>query len=205
MMERAKTMIGRLAPTFATVLGSIVVLGSLAACGYSPMAESILASESARLASTDLQAIVYPVVDQMLNQDPALVPAGGPIVVGSIEDIRDVNGTTPLGNAIAELVRSRLVQRHFTTTDLRLRSQVLLDRPQGELMLSRDPRAVRPAPEAAELVSGTYAVGSGTVYVSLKILEAADARIMAAGDFMLPRTADVDRLLGVGPSLVSAR
>lgn len=187
------------------ILGSMLVLSSFSACGYSPVAESILASESARLASTDLQGIVYPVVDQMLNQDPTLLPTGGPIVVGSIEDIRDVNGTTPLGNAIAELVRSRLVQRHFITTDLRLRSQVLFDQSKGELMLSRDRRAVRPAPEAAEIVSGTYAVGSGTVYVSLKILEAADARIMAAGDFMLPRTADVDRLLGVGPALVSAR
>jgi hypothetical protein len=183
----------------------MLVLSSFSACGYSPVAESILASESARLASTDLQGIVYPVVDRMLNQDPTLLPTGGPIVVGSIEDIRDVNGTTPLGNAIAELVRSRLVQRHFVTTDLRLRSQVLLDQSQGELMLSRDRRAVRPAPEAAEIVSGTYAVGSGTVYVSLKILEAADARIMAADDFMLPRTADVDGLLGVGPALVSAR
>lgn len=72
-------------------------------------------------------------------------------------------------------------------------------------MLSRNSRFVRPAPGAAEIVSGTYAVGSGTVYVSLKILAAVDARIMAAGDFMLPRTADVDRLLGGHPSLVSAR
>jgi len=44
-------------------------------------------------------------------------------------------------------------------------------------------------------VSGTYAVGNGTIYVSLKVIAAIDARIMAAGDFTLPRTADVDRLL----------
>jgi hypothetical protein len=188
----------------ARILCPTLALGSLAACQY-PVSETILASESARLTPTNLQAMVYPVVDQMLNQDPTLVPTGGPIVVGSIADLRDVNRTTPLGNAIAELVRSRLVQRHFTITDLRLRSQVLLDRSQGELMLSRDSRAVRPPPDAAEIVSGTYAIGSGTVYVSLQILAASDARIMAAGDFMLPRTADVDQLLGSAPSLVSAR
>jgi hypothetical protein len=205
-MEGGKTMNGRRALGCSAIFGLVLVMGSLAGCEYSPVTEGILASESARLASTDLQAIVYPVVDQMLNEDPTLVPSGGPIVVGSIADLQDINRTTPLGNAIAELVRSRLVQRHFNITDLRLRSQVLLDPSQGELMLSRNSRLVRPAPGAAEIVSGTYAVGSGTVYVSLKILAAVDARIMAAGDFMLPRTADVDRLLGGGhPSLVSAR
>jgi hypothetical protein len=139
----------------------------------------------------------------MLRQSTLLVATRGPIVVGSIADIQDVNRTTPLGNAIAELIRSRLVQKQFTVTDLRLRSQVLLDRSQGELMLSRDRRAVLPPPAAAEVVSGTYAVGNGTVYVSLKIITTMDARIMAAGDFTLPRSADVDRLL-LG-TLASAR
>lgn len=193
--------------TSAAILGSVLAMVSLAGCDNGYVTESVLVAESLRLASTDLQAIVYPVVDQMLMQDPSLAPTDGPIVVGSIEDIQDVNRSTPLGNTIAELVRSRLVQRHFSTTDLRLRSQVLLQRSQGELMLSRDRSAVRPAPGAAEMVSGTYAVGSNTVYVSLKILAAVDAHIMAAGDFMLPRTADVDRLLGMGghAALVSAR
>ena len=65
--------------------------------------------------------------------------------MGSIADIQDVNQTTPLGNTIAELVRSRLVQKGLTVTDLRLRARVRLDHAQGEMTLSRDMQAVVPA------------------------------------------------------------
>lgn len=174
----------------------LVTVGVLTACvPYTGLSDSILAADAARRTPTDLASVTYRAVDEMLSQNTSLAPPGGPIAVGSIADIQDVNRTTPLGNAIAELVRSRLVQRHFDVADLRVRSQVELDRAQGELMLSRDRRAVRPPPAAAEIVSGTYAVGSGTVYVSLKIIAAGDARIMAGADFMLPRSADVNQLL----------
>lgn len=175
-----------------------VSVSILAACApYNDnrvLAESILAADAARLTPTDLRSLTYATVDGMLSQNASLA-AGDPIVVGSIADIQDINSTTPLGNTIAELVRSRLVQKQLTITDLRLRSKVLLDRGQGELMLSRDRQAVLPPPVAAEVVSGTYAVGYNTVYISLKIITTSDARILAAGDFTLPRTADVNRLL----------
>jgi hypothetical protein len=178
------------------VLLAALMASSLAACQpYTDIATSIVAMDAARLIPTDLRTCIYGTVDDMLNQSPLLVATGGPIVVGSIADIQDVNQTTPLGNTIAELVRSRLVQKGLTVTDLRLRARVRLDHAQGEMTLSRDMQAVVPPPIAAEIVSGTYAVGNGTIYVSLKVIAASDARIMAAGDFTLPRTADVDRLL----------
>jgi hypothetical protein len=178
------------------VLLAALMASSLAACQpYTDIATSIVAMDAVRLTPTDLRTCIYGTVDDMLNQSPLLVATGGPIVVGSIADIQDVNRTTPLGNTIAELVRSRLVQKGLTVTDLRLRARVRMDRAQGELTLSRDMLAVVPPPIAAEIVSGTYAVGNGTIYVSLKVIAAIDARIMAAGDFTLPRTADVDRLL----------
>lgn len=182
--------------SLSTALRCALVLSSLAACQpYTGIATGILEWDAARLTPTDLRSRVYGTIDDMLSQNALLAATRGPLVVGSIADIQDVNRTTPLGNAIAELVRSRLVQKQFTVTDLRLRSQVLLDRAQGELTLSRDRRAVLPPPSTAEIVSGTYAVGYGTVYVSLRVTTAGDAHIMAAGDFTLPRTADVERLL----------
>ena len=173
----------------------LVTTGALTACAYTGLSDAVLAADAARHAPTDLSLVTYRAVDEMLSQNASLAPPGGPIAVGSIADIQDVNRTTPLGNAIAELVRSRLVQRHFDVDDLRVRSEVVLDKTQGELMLSRDRRVVRPPPAAAEIVSGTYAVGSGTVYVSLRIIAAGNAQIMAAADFMLPRSADVNQLL----------
>jgi hypothetical protein len=189
-------MTTRICKPLSMAIQAAWIVSSLAACQpYTGIATGILEADATRFTPTDLRSRVYGTIDDMLSQSPLLVATRGPLVVGSIADIQDVNRTTPLGNAIAELVRSRLVQKQFTVTDLRLRSQVFLDRAQGELTLSRDRRAVLPPPITAEIVGGTYAVGNGTVYVSLRVTAASDAHILAAGDFTLPRTADVDRLL----------
>lgn len=189
---------------YRKLLLAMLSLGAVTGCEpYTGLTTSILAADAARLASTSIEAPAYAAVDEMLRQTPLLVATGGPIVVGSIADIRDVNRTTPLGNTIAELVRSRLVQNRLTVTDLRLRSTVWMGQSEGELMLSRNRKELVSPPVAAEMVAGTYAVGNNTVYVSLKIIATANAQIMAASDFALPRTADVEQLL-IG-TIASAR
>jgi len=150
-------------------------------------------------ADRELDARTYKAVDAMLDGTPDLLTTKGTVVVGSVEDIQDVNSSTPFGNIISEMVRSRLVQRGLTVTELRVRSSVLLERTNGELLLSRDRRALVPPPIAANIATGTYAVASGKVYVSLKIIGANDARIVAASDFVTERTPDVNRLLRQDP------
>jgi TolB-like protein len=168
----------------------------LAGCASDGVLDQEIQAEEAQQAPSHLVESTYFAVNQMLAQDPTLLAAASPAVVGSISDIRDVNHSTPFGNIIADLIRSRLVQRELPVIDMRLRSAVELDRIQGEMMLSREVRDVRqPPPVAAEVVTGTYAVASGTVFVSLKIIEADNARILAAYDFEIVRTADVERLL----------
>ncbi|HVC63000.1 MAG TPA: FlgO family outer membrane protein [Acetobacteraceae bacterium] len=172
-----------------------MAVGLLAGCTSDLVLDQEIQAEEAHQAPSHLAQRTYAAVDQMLAGDPTLVAAASPAVVGSISDIRDVNHSTPFGNIIADLIRSRLVQRGLPVMDMRLRRAVELDRTQGEMTLSRAVRDVYPPPAAAEVVTGTYAVASGTVFVSLKIIEAVNARILAADDFQLVRTADVDRLL----------
>jgi len=147
------------------------------------------------MAARGLDARTYKAVDVMLDATPELLITKEQMVVGSVEDIQDVNSSTPFGNIISEMVRSRLVQRGLKVADLRVRSSVLLDRTKGEMLLSRDRRALLSPPVATDIVTGTYAVGSDKVYVSLKMIGASDARIVAASDFVTERTPDVNNLL----------
>ena len=80
------------------------------------------------------------------------------------------------------MVRTRLVQDGRITTEMRLRSAVSFNSKEGELLLSRNRRSLVP-PHAAAIVTGTYAVGFDKVYVSLKLISAADTRIISAADF----------------------
>jgi hypothetical protein len=62
-------------------------------------------------------------------------------------------------------------------------------------MLARDRRALVAPPSATDVVAGTYAIGNGKVYVSLKIISTTDSHIAAAADFSVPRFGDSDALL----------
>ncbi|OYV36146.1 MAG: hypothetical protein B7Z80_16425 [Rhodospirillales bacterium 20-64-7] len=158
---------------------------------YDPTAPSVVAAAQQH----QLDQQTYTAVDNMLDRAPDLLGNKGPLVVGSVEDIHDVNSSTPFGNIISEMVRTRLVQHGLRVTEMRVRSSVLLERTSGEMLLSRDKRALLPAPVAADIVTGTYAVGSSKVYVSLKIINPSDGHIKAAADFVTDRTLDVDQLL----------
>ncbi|MEJ0016666.1 MAG: FlgO family outer membrane protein [Acetobacteraceae bacterium] len=181
------------------LLIATLLLGALGGCEpYPGYAYTLLASDAARRLPAPLEEATYTAVDALLLQRARVETVPGPMVVGSIADIGDVNRTTPLGNTIAELVRSHLVQRGRIVTDLRLRSTVWMGKSEGELMLSRDQREIVAPPVTTDFVAGTYAVGGNNVYVSLKVIRGSDAMIVAAADFSLPRGTDVNQLL-LGP------
>jgi len=141
-----------------------------------------------------LGTLTYRAVDQLLAAAPE-IRAGTPLVVTSISDADKIDKTSTLGNIVADLVRSRLVQEGLTVSEMRLRSSVFLDRRHGEMILSRNPRTLMPPPNVAAIVTGTYAIGDVDVYVSLKIISAADARIISAADFVVPKYQNVNGLL----------
>lgn len=175
---------------------ALLALVSLAGCApsFDPLSMDLRAQQRQQ----QLEAQTYTAVDRMVDEVPDLNAPNAVVVVGSVEDIHDVNSSTPFGNVVSEMVRTRLVQRGANVQELRVRSSVLLQRHSGEMLLSRDRRALRQPPAASDYVTGTYAVGQGKVFVSLKVIDARSGRIEAARDFVTARTLDVDRLLGDG-------
>ena len=75
---------------------------------------------------------------------------------------------------------------------------MLLRQNEGEMMLARDPKALVGAPAYSAILTGTYAVGESSVFVSLKLIRADTAQILAAADFVARRTEDANSLLGLG-------
>lgn len=177
-----------------SLIAAFSALLALGGCDDSPIARS-MASGAWPVQGGDLAARAYRAVDDMLEASPTVQRSSGPVVVMSVADIGDVDRSTPFGNIVADMIRTRLVQRGVSVTEMRLRSSVRLNRTDGELMLGRNRRTLLPPPVAAEVVTGTYAVGHSEVYVSLKIVAAGDAHILAAADFVTPRSWNVEQLL----------
>lgn len=177
------------------VLALFCTLALLSACapGIDVRALDAAAAEAAQ--RNRLDNLAYSAVDRLFDGSPALLSGNATVIVGSLENIQDINSSTPFGNIISELVRTRLVERGAHLTDIRVRSSVLLRQHAGEMLLSRDKHALVPPPAVTSYVTGTYAVGSGRVYVTLRLVSAQDGRIEGAADFVADRTDDVTELL----------
>jgi hypothetical protein len=133
----------------------------------------------------DLGTLTYRAVDLILASAPE-VTADTPLIVASISDAQHVDTSSPFGNIVSDMIRTRVVQDGHSASEIRLRSAINFNKGEGEFLLSRNRHALMPAPSAAAIVTGTYAAGSDTLYVSLKLVSASDARIISGADFVVP-------------------
>jgi TolB-like protein len=141
----------------------------------------------------DLGSLTYRSVDLILAGAPE-VTSDTPLIVASVSDAQNVDASSPLGNIVSDLIKTRLVQDGRSVSEMRLRAGVHLDPGQGDFVLSRNRHALGHAPNAAAVLTGTYAVSYDRVYVSLKLVSSVDARIVSAADFVVLRR-DVNGLL----------
>ncbi len=177
-------MPARTASLWAVALVAVISLG---ACDVqSPAASSSAVRGYSPEAHGDLGNLTYRAVDRLVAAVPELA-VGKSIVVSSIVDEQRVDRSSAFGNLIAEMARTRLVQKGVAVSEIRLRSAVLFDEKQGSLMLANDSGAVVPPPSAAAILTGTYAASDEMIYVSLKLVAVSDARIVGAVDFVVPR------------------
>jgi hypothetical protein len=172
-----------------SIFGGIAIILVLAMTGCAadpqvPANSTVTAGASAYIRG-DLATLAYRAVDLLLAGSPD-AQEDTPLVVASIANIKDLGTSSPLGNIVADMVRTRLVQDGHVTTDMRLRNAVSFSSKDGEFLLSRNRRSLVPPPHAAAVVTGTYAIGYDKVYVSLKLISATDARIISAADFVVP-------------------
>jgi len=119
-----------------------------------------------------------------------LPATGGPVLVATVVDIDQLGSSSTLGRLISEHVASRLVQKGYVVTELKMRDQVYMRTPEGELMLSREVREISARHGAQAVAVGTYARDTsggrnGVVFVSLKLVRTGDNTILGASDYAL--------------------
>ncbi|WP_311221326.1 MULTISPECIES: FlgO family outer membrane protein [unclassified Acidovorax] len=141
----------------------------------------------------DLVEANYRAADVLLQTaplDPTL-----PVLVATIVQVDRLSESSRLGRVISEHISGRLAQRGVRVTELKLRETLAMRPGQGELLLSREAREVTQAQSAQAVVVGTYAVSSGAVFVSLKLVNPVGNIVLAACDYALPMDGTVRGLV----------
>jgi TolB-like protein len=132
--------------------------------------------------------------DQLVQTMNARLDPAAPVLVATVSDISQLEEASPLGRLIAEQLASRLANAGYTVMEIKLRQGLLVREREGQFVLSRDARQLSQTAGAQAVVAGTYTQAKDAVYVNLKILRAADGRILGGHDYKLPVDDNVRRL-----------
>lgn len=123
---------------------------------------------------------------------------GGRVVVTSLLPVTTLTISTPFGQATAEQIGARLAQRGYDVVEIRLTNAIGINE-RGEFALSRDARAIAQGHNAAAIVTGTYAIGADTVYVTVRAVAVDTSSVLAAQTYTLPLTPDIKSMIEVRP------
>ena len=113
------------------------------------------------------------------------LPKTKPILVASIVDVDDLEKSSMFGRIVSEQIGSRLAQRGYLIREIKLRNSFLIKNRNGEFILSRDLKDIGSKHDAQAVVAGTYAAGTSVIYVSVRLISVADARIVSSYDYGL--------------------
>jgi TolB-like protein len=133
----------------------------------------------------DLGTLTYRAVDQIMVSAPQIT-RDTPLVVSSLSDVQNLEQSSAFGNIVADMVRTRLVQDGYTTSEIRLRNAVNFQKNEGEFLLSRNSKAILPPQNVAAILTGTYTATPQKVYISLKFISVSDAHIISGVDYVVP-------------------
>ena len=143
----------------------------------------------------DLVGITLKAAKTLADKARKTVPPESMILSTSLADINDLSKTTTLGRVISEQLSSRLSDQGFKLKEIKMRDNVFISEDiGGEFTLSRRLKVLSKSHDATAILAGTYAIGSQTIYVNVRLIDTTDNIVLATADFQLPLDADMRAL-----------
>jgi TolB-like protein len=147
------------------------------------------------LGGASLPCANYKAADALLNNIRPKLPKDSPILVASFVDIDDLDSSSTFGKVVSEQIASRFKQRNYATIEMKLRTNIFIRADSGELLLSRELSEISSKHRAQAVVVGTYAVASKKVYLTTRVINVSDGRVLSSYDYDIPITSDVFKML----------
>ena len=184
---------GRGSPTAMRCLAVACVALGLSGCATQPMHGYYYGDRNGAGVRGNLIAANEHATDALLHNAP--LDASQPVLVATLVNVDRLHESSRLGRLLSEQMAARMVQRGLRVTEVKLRDSVLLEREQGERLLSRDVRDVSLALPAQAVGVGTYAVSGTLVYINLKLVGPVGNAVLAAHSYALAIDENVRALL----------
>ncbi len=136
---------------------------------------------------SDLIQTTYQAVDRLTQNIPEIaLPAKGRILVTTVANLDKLDNSSSLGRLLSEQLAARFVQHGFNVIEARLHDSLLSIPHTGEFFLSRKQRNIGKKQFADVAIVGTYAEAKDTVYITLKMLNFDNSKILSSYAYSLP-------------------
>jgi TolB-like protein len=147
------------------------------------------------MGDTNLVQLGYNITDTLISNLKAPLDGEKPVLVACFVDVNNVERSSSFGRMLAEHMSSRFAQRGYTVVEMKLRDSVYIREQRGEFLLSRKIRSISQSHNAQAVVVGTYLVSPRALYVSARIVEGKDGKILSSSDFALPLSENMKAIL----------
>ncbi|HUW81228.1 MAG TPA: FlgO family outer membrane protein [Phycisphaerae bacterium] len=173
------------------LIRSLALLTAVASCaGLMGCTSSIVAYEDLfhiqPRYNVDLIRTTYNAVDALLARADPSAESPERILVATVVDLDNVENTSTFGRLSGELLAARLAQRGRGVVHATVRQGSVVIKDDGQFLLSRDMRELAEDYQAQAVLVSTYTRAAENVYVSIKLVNAADNALVAAVDYQLP-------------------
>lgn len=182
-------------------LVSAIIAGALVAgCANNP--DEASASKPVPQRELSVVSYSYSAMDRLVEGSLAMIDPARPVLVTTVVNAEDLNDSSPFGRMVADQMGSRLANGGYTVHELKMGKSLNVKEGTGEMILTRDIRAITDRTGAQAIVVGTYTTAKTKVFVNVKLVRAVDGRVLSAVDYDVPLTPDVKRLMGATQSAV---
>ncbi|MBF0453792.1 MAG: hypothetical protein HQL72_03115 [Magnetococcales bacterium] len=146
--------------------------------------------------SQSMQGSVSQAADAMLaSMEGKFRVRGGTILPASFVDERNMDKTTPFGRLLSRQFANRFTQAGHAMVEIKLRKNILLQQGQGQFILTRELEKIRDTHQVHAVLAGSYVTSKSRVFVSAQVVRLKDGVTLAAEDFDLPLTREIQSLL----------
>jgi len=137
----------------------------------------------------------YAAVACLLKKLRVKLPKDNPILVASFVNLDNLNESSTFGRAVSEQIASALEQKGYSTIEMKLRTSVFIKKGSGEFLLSREISEISVKHRAQAVVVGTYAIARDRVYLTARVVDVSNSRILSSADYEVPMTRNVFKML----------
>ena len=142
-----------------------------------------------------ITAANYNAAEYLIGKLPKDMFKNSPLLIASLVSVDNLNESSTFGRMVSEQISSRFKQLGYTAIEMKLRTTIFIKEGSGEFLLSRELSEISTKHRAQAVVVGSYAAASDRVYLTVRIINAADSMILASYDYNIPMTRDVFKML----------